>query len=130
MDSSTLAVSCVSMHHASAILPTWLAALAVQAGGENLKLAVDLVAKLQDKALTDQLMQHLQQTRLQSDEAASDRSTYLVLLYIALGRHEEAAEVAVGLARSAQEAGNYKVGQHRISRLAALQEIFQAAVLK
>ena len=27
---------------------------------------------------------------------------------MALGRHEEAAEVAVGLARRAQEAGNYK----------------------
>ena len=84
--------------------------LPVQAGGENLKLAVDLVAKLQDQALIDQLIQHLQQTQLQPDSTASDRSTYLVLLYMALGKHEEAAEVAVGLARSAQEAGNYKVG--------------------
>ena len=83
----------------------------MQAGGENLKLAVDLVSKTQDPALSDQLMQHLQrpQTQLQPDKAASDTSTYLVLLHMALGRHEEAAEVAVGLARSAQEAGNYKV---------------------
>lgn len=42
-----------------------------------------------------------------TDEAPAN-STYLVLLYMALGRHVEAAEVAVGLARRAQEAGNYK----------------------
>lgn len=41
-------------------------------------------------------------------DESSPTTTYLVLLYVALGRHEEAAEVAVGLARRAQEAGNYK----------------------
>lgn len=41
-------------------------------------------------------------------EDTAANTTYLVLLYMALGRHEEAAEVAVGLARRAQEAGNYK----------------------
>ena len=41
-------------------------------------------------------------------EDTSANTTYLVLLYMALGRHEEAAKVAVGLARRAQEAGNYK----------------------
>ena len=87
-----------------------------QAGGDCLRKAVDLVAKEQDPALTHQLTQHLegQQPRasagaaLVSDDTSAN-STYLVLLYMALGRHEEAAEVAVGLARRAQEAGNYKV---------------------
>lgn len=87
---------------------------AAQAGGDNLKSAVDMVAKLQDPALINQLTHHLQgrqQGALPSLQtgAPGDRSTYLVLLYMALGRHEEAAEVAVGLARSLQEAGEYKV---------------------
>lgn len=78
---------------------------------------MDLVAKEQDSALTQQLTQHLQGAQagaapgsaLASDDA-SKTSTYLVLLYmVALGQHEEAAEVAVGLARRAQDAGNYKV---------------------
>ena len=89
-----------------------------QAGGESLRQAVDLVTKEQDPALTQQLTQYLegQQPGAPSDAAlamassdSSAKSTYLVLLYMALGRHEEAAEVAVGLARRAQEAGNYKV---------------------
>ena len=87
-----------------------------QAGGESLKSAVDLVAKLQDPALTSQLIHHLQGLQqgavsLQAlqKSAPADKSTYLVLLYMALRRHEEAAEVAVGLARSLQEAGEYKV---------------------
>lgn len=81
-----------------------------------MKKAVDLVAREQDSALTKQLTQHLQGAQagaaqgsaLAADDA-SKTSTYLVLLYMALGRHEEAAEVAVGLARRAQDAGNYKV---------------------
>ena len=89
---------------------------ALQAGGECLRQAVDLVATEQDPALTAQLTQHLegQQSGASSGGApgggdSSKNSSYLVLLYMALGRHEEAAEVAVGLARGAQEAGNYKV---------------------
>ena len=77
---------------------------------------MDLVAKENDSALTQQLTQHLQGPQagaapgpaLAADDA-SKTSTYLVLLYMALGQHEEAAEVAVGLARRAQDAGNYKV---------------------
>lgn len=34
----------------------------------------------------------------------------LFLLHMALGRFEEAADAAAGLARAEQEAGNYKVG--------------------
>ena len=93
---------------------------ALQAGGDSLKKAVDLVAKEQDSALTQQLTQHLQGgqagaapgSALAADDA-SKTSTYLVLLYMALGQHEEAAEVAVGLARRAQDAGNYKVSYPR-----------------
>ena len=98
-----------------------------------MKSAVELVAKLQDPSLTDQLMQHLQGhqpgavslSALQTG-AGADQSTYLVLLYMALGRHEEAADVALGLARTLQEAGNYKVSvarqccdalQHRCTKL-------------
>lgn len=88
----------------------------LQAGGDSLKRAVDLVAKEQDPALSQQLTQHLQGQHSGAGagsalgaDSASKNSTYLVLLYMALGRHEEAAEVAVGLARSAQEAGSYKV---------------------
>lgn len=74
------------------------------------------MAKEQDLALTQQLTQHLKGSQagvapgsaLAADDA-SKTSTYLVLLYMALGQHEEAAEVAVGLARRAQDAGNYKV---------------------
>ncbi len=83
---------------------------------------MDLVAKEQDSALTQQLTRHLQGARpgaapgsaLAADDA-SKTSTYLVLLYMALGQHEEAAEVAVGLARRAQDAGNYKVSCSRQS---------------
>ena len=86
-----------------------------QAGGDSLRKAVDLVSKEQDPALTHQLTQHLEEQQPGAspgaapgtDEAPAN-STYLVLLYMALSRHEEAAEVAVGLARRAQEAGNYK----------------------
>lgn len=78
------------------------------------------MANKQDSALTQQLTQHLQGAQagaapgsaLAADET-SKTSTYLVLLYMALGRHEEAAEVAVGLARRAQDAGNYKVSYPR-----------------
>lgn len=74
------------------------------------------MAKEQDSALTQQLTQHLEGQlagaspggALASDDT-SKSSTYLVLLYMALGRHAEAAEVAIGVARRAQEAGNYKV---------------------
>lgn len=106
---------------------------AAQAGGESLKSAVELVAKLQDPNLTDQLMQHLQghqpgavSLSALHTGAGADQSTYLVLLYMALGRHEEAADVALGLARTLQEAGNYKVSvarqccdalQHRCTKL-------------
>ena len=100
--------------------------LCVQAGGESLKSAVELVAKLQDPSLTDQLLQHLQGhqpgavslSALQAG-AGTDQSTYLVLLYMALGRHEEAANIALGLARSLQEAGNYKVSILQMGRNAA-----------
>ena len=84
-------------------------------GGDSLKKAIDLVAQSQDPAMTEQLTQHLDGQQSGSGPAsaltaadASKNTTYLVLLYLALGRHEEAAEVAVGLARRAQEAGNYK----------------------
>ncbi|KAL0053124.1 hypothetical protein WJX82_001225 [Trebouxia sp. C0006] len=95
--------------------------LYMQAGGDSLRKAVDLVAKEQDSALTQQLTQHLQGAQagaapgsaLASDDA-SKTSTYLVLLYMALGQHEEAAEVAVGLARRAQDAGNYKMAHEQL----------------
>ncbi|KAL0039283.1 hypothetical protein WJX79_001413 [Trebouxia sp. C0005] len=95
--------------------------LYMQAGGDSLKKAVDLVAKEQDLALTQQLTQHLKGSQagvapgsaLAADDA-SKTSTYLVLLYMALGQHEEAAEVAVGLARRAQDAGNYKMAHEQL----------------
>lgn len=73
------------------------------------------MAKEQDPALTHQLTQHLEgqqpgappEVAPMTDETSAN-TIYLVLLYMALGRHEEAAEVAVGLARRAQEAGSYK----------------------
>ena len=76
---------------------------------------MDLVVKEQDSGLTQQLTQHLEGQQAgasprgapMTDDTAAN-TTYLVLLYMALRRHEEAAEVAVGLARRAQEAGNYK----------------------
>ncbi|KAL3149725.1 hypothetical protein ABBQ38_013551 [Trebouxia sp. C0009 RCD-2024] len=95
--------------------------LYMQAGGDSLRKAVDLVAKEHDSALTQQLTQHLegQQPGASSEgapvtEDTAANTTYLVLLYMALGRHEEAAEVAVGLARRAQEAGNYKMAHAQL----------------
>ena len=102
-------------------MATLLSLDAEQAGGESLKSAVDLVAKLEDPALTNQLIHHLQghqqgavSLHALQKSAPADKSTYLVLLYMALGRHEEAAEVAAGLARSMQEAGEYKVCSNNI----------------
>ena len=79
------------------------------------------MAKVQDSALTQQLTQHLQGDQpgaapgsALAADGASKPCTYLVLLHMALGQHEQAAEVAVGLARRAQDAGNYKVSCHDI----------------
>lgn len=75
------------------------------------------MAQQQDPVLTEQLTHHLEGRQPEAGTGsaimtgdASKNTTFLVLLYMALGRHEEAAEAAVGLARRAQEAGNYKVG--------------------
>ena len=104
--------------HVTVIFLVWRAEApqhAWQAGGNSLSKAVNLVAQEQDPALTQQLTQHLEGQQpgaapgaAPTTEESSANSTYLVVLYMALGRHEEAAEVAVGLARRAQEAGNYK----------------------
>ena len=82
-----------------------LFSLHVQAGGEAIRKAVRVAVQSKDPALIQQLS-----TLLEGEPGGAGPDTgNLLLLKMALGHFDEAAELAVGLARQDQEAGNYKV---------------------
>ena len=77
----------------------------VQAGGEAIRKAVGVAVQSKDPALIQQLS-----TLLEGEPGGTAPDTgNLLLLKMALGHFDKAAELAVGLARQDQEAGNYKV---------------------
>ena len=77
----------------------------LQAGGEAIRKAVTVAVQSKDPALIQQLS-----ALLEGEPGGAGPDTgNLLLLKMALGHFDEAAELAVGLARQDQEAGNYKV---------------------
>lgn len=77
--------------------------LPMQAGGDAIYKAIEIVGRTGDAALGLQIADNLE------SHSPAESAALLSRLYLALGRHEDAAAAALHAAHIDQQAGNYKV---------------------
>lgn len=75
----------------------------MQAGGEAIYKAVETVGRARDAVLGVLVAEHLE------SYPPGQSAALLSKLYLALGRHDDAAAAALHAAHIEQQAGNYKV---------------------
>lgn len=79
--------------------------LRLQAGGDAVHRAIETVGRAGDSALGGLVADHLE------NYPPAESAALLSRLYLALGRHQDAAAAAMHAAYNDQKAGNYKVGR-------------------
>ena len=79
----------------------------MQAGGDAIYKAIETVGRARDATLSVLIVKYLE------SYPPAESAALLPRLYLALGRHEDAAAAALHAAHNEQQAGNYKVSMHR-----------------
>lgn len=79
----------------------------LQAGGDAIYKAIETVGRARDATSSVLIVKYLE------SYPPAESAALLSRLYLALGRHEDAAAAAVHAAHIEQQAGNYKVSMHR-----------------
>lgn len=82
--------------------------LCLQAGGDAVYRAIETVGRSGDSALGGLVADHLE------SYPPAESAALLSRLYLALGRHQDAAAAALHAAYIDRKAGNYKVGAHDV----------------